>query len=101
MRHLRNSTNESVEQRWETISGERGGKAADQGEHSSAQHVLDTERDSRVPGVGGCAPSSEGKAGDEVHRFAPPCDGRTAPGKLLRFEAKSRTGRGRRYVAGV
>ena len=33
----------------ETASGERGGKTADRGEHSSIQHALDTERGLRVP----------------------------------------------------
>ena len=35
--------------------GEGGGKAAAQGEHPPAQHAPDSVRDTRVPGVCGCA----------------------------------------------
>src|SRR5437867_4610845 len=38
------STGELLEQRWETIGGEQGGKTADQGEHQAATHALDAER---------------------------------------------------------
>src|ERR1019366_4022279 len=38
------STDESFEQRRNIVGGEGGGKAADQGEHSSIRHVPDTER---------------------------------------------------------
>src|SRR5215831_7096685 len=76
----RYSTDESFEQKRETAGGERGGKAADQGEHPSAQHALDTERGWRVPRVGGCAQGSKGKEGEEVHRLASPFDSRIAPG---------------------
>ena len=63
-----------------------------QGERRSIQHVPDTERRSRVTGVGGRAESSKGEQGDEVHRLAPPPDGRSATGKLLLTEEESRTG---------
>src|SRR6516162_4373247 len=88
----RHSTDESFEQRGNTLGGEWGGKAADQGEHPSASHAPDPERGTRVPGAGGCAESREGTPGDEVHRFAPPPHGRFAPRELLRAEAKSRPG---------
>ena len=35
------STSERLEQRWETIGGERGGKTADQGEHQAVAHAPD------------------------------------------------------------
>src|SRR5579862_9172836 len=76
-------------------------KAADQGEHPSIQHALDTERGARVPWVGGCAQGSKGTEGDEVHRLTSPSDSRAAPGQLLRPEAKGRTWSGRRHLAGV
>ena len=100
-RLLRPDTDESFEQRGNTLGGEWGGKAADQGEHPSASHAPDPERGTRVPGAGGCAESREGTPGDEVHRFAPPPHGRFAPRELLRAEAKSRPGGGRHDVAGV
>ena len=37
-------------------------------------HVPDSEREGRVPGIGGRAESSTGKQGDEVRRSAPPSD---------------------------
>lgn len=36
----------------ESDSGEWGGEAADQGEHSPIQHVPDTKREARIPKVG-------------------------------------------------
>src|SRR5216683_732729 len=51
--------------------------------------------DSRVTGVGRRAESSKGTQGDEVHRLAPPPDGRSATGKLLLAKEESRTGSGR------
>ena len=64
-------------------------------------HAIDTERSTRVPGVGGCAESRKATPEDEVHGFAPPLNGRSAAGKLLRAEAKGGTGGRRRDVAGV
>src|SRR6266567_5568295 len=54
----RHSTYEPFEQRRELVGGEWGGKAVDQGERSSTQHVPDTERGARVTGAGGRAESS-------------------------------------------
>src|SRR6516164_1374773 len=56
-----NGTCESSEQGWGTIGGGRGGKADDQGERQPTAHVLDAERDKRVPEAGGRAESSKGK----------------------------------------
>ena len=53
-------TYELFEQR-HTVSGEWGGKAADQGERQSTEHAPDAEREGRVTGVGGRAKSSKGK----------------------------------------
>src|SRR5438552_10337407 len=97
----RHSTYEPFEQRRGTVSGECGGKAADQGERLSTSHVLDTEREGRVPGAGGRAESSKGKQGEEVHRLAPPSDRRSAAGKFLLTEEEGRTRSRWRNVAGV
>ena len=86
------STDEPFEQKRETAGGEWGGKAADQGEHLSIQHALDTERDRRVPRVDGCAQGSKGTEGDEVHRLAPPFDSPSAPGELSCVEAEGGSG---------
>ena len=61
----------------------------------------DTERGTSVPGIERCATSSKGKEAGTVHRFAPPSDGRSAAGQLLRLEAASCAGSGWRDVAGV
>src|ERR1700722_2600442 len=60
------STSERLEQRWETIGGERGGKTADQGEHQAVAHEPDTARGKRVPETEWCAESSQGKEEGEV-----------------------------------
>ena len=44
----------------------------------------DTERNSRVPEIGGRAESNQGRGGEKIHRFAPPPESRPAPGELLR-----------------
>ena len=75
-----------------SAEGEEG-KAADSGKQSSIRHALDTERGSRIPGVGECAQGSTGKEGDEVHRLAPPSEHRSAAGKLLFLKEESRTRR--------
>src|SRR5215471_20435284 len=92
---------EPAEQRGATFRGGRGGKGADRGEHGSITHASDTERNTHVPGVGRCATSSIGKEAGTVHRFAPPCDLESAPGKLLRSEAASLARSGRSDMAGV
>src|SRR5580692_6810648 len=63
-------------------------------EHSSVQHAPDTERGPRVTGAGGCAESSKGTQGDEVHRSAPPCHSRSAKGQLRISETQGCTRRG-------
>ena len=83
------------------FGGGWGGKGAGQGEHRSVQHEPDTERGTSVPGIERCATSSKGKEAGTVHRFAPPCDGRFAPGQLLRLKAESGTRSGWRDMAGV
>src|SRR5215470_12991698 len=93
MNHSNKDTRPSAE------SGE--GKAADQGERRSIQHVPDTEREGRVPRVGRRAESSKGTQRDEVHRLAPPSERRSTPGELLLTEEKSCAGSGRGNVAGV
>ena len=64
-------------------------------------NVPDTERETRVTRADECAESSTGKQGDEVHRLAPPSDGRSATGKLPFAETKSGPRGGRRNMAGV
>ena len=61
-RHLRPDTDEPAEQRGAIFSGGWGGKAVDQGEHSSVQHTTDTVRGMCVPRIGGCAPSNSTRA---------------------------------------
>jgi hypothetical protein len=68
--------------------------------HQSSTHSTQSEVRC-VPGVSGCAQGSKGTEGDAVRCFASPPDSRTAPGKLLRPEAKGRPRCGRRHVAGV
>jgi len=86
--------------RWRRVRRE----GADQGEHPSVQHAPDTERGLRVTGAGGCAESSKGTQGDEVHRSAPPCHSRSAKGQLRFSETQgcSRCGweHGRRMKPG-
>ena len=57
--------------------------------------------DTRVPGVGGCASSSEGEEGEKFTALLHHLTVGSAAGKLLRFEAKSCAGSGRRHLAGV
>src|SRR5215469_265158 len=97
----RRSTYEPFEQRHETVGGEWGGKAADQGERRTIQHVPDSEREGRVPRIGRRAESSKGTQGDEVHRLAPPFKRRSAAGELLLVEEESRPGSRWSDVAGV
>ena len=60
-RHLRPDSEEAVERRPGRAEGDRGGKAADQGERPPATHATDTGRLTRVPGAGGRASSSQGR----------------------------------------
>ena len=50
------------------------GRPSIKGERWPTTHVPDTERGSRVTGIGGRAESSTGTQGDEVHCLAPPSD---------------------------
>src|ERR1700738_4217013 len=101
MRHLRPDTCEAAEQRGATFGGGCGGKGTDEGEHRSATHAPDTEREAQVPGTGRCAKSSKGKEAGTVHCFAPPSERWIAPRQLLRASASSFARSRRRNVAGV
>jgi RNA-directed DNA polymerase len=43
--------------------------------HQSSTRPTQSGARARVTGAGGCAESSKGTQGDEVHRTAPPCHG--------------------------
>ncbi len=98
------STSEPAEQRrtderWFECGG-WGGKGTDRGEHQSDPHEPDTGREeTRVPGAGGCAPSSESKERGAVHCLTPPSHARASARQFLRIKAGG-CGRGRRGQMG-
>ena len=67
---LRRTTCEPAEQGRANFRGEWGGKGTDEGEHRSAAHASDTERETHVPGVGRCAQSSKGKKAGAVRLWS-------------------------------
>ena len=74
-----------------SAESEEGRPLIKENTHQPSTHP--TQSGARVSqGLAGVRKAAREREGDEVHRLAPPFDGRSAAGKLLRSEAESRPG---------